>query len=489
MTLLGYIIINIKEIDQTKALDQKVNVVARFLEFNGEKFIWDFDNASLDLIAKSATEDLDIDYVTFYDTKNKQLTQKTETKFDYQIFEKKVPVLRKDKEIGSMVVGYNKNSIKKNLKDSAYTISAIVIVAQLLISISLFFIIRGVSKLILSVLGELKDAAIKTNQNSDDLKAASEAVASATTEQASAIQETVSTLDEITAMIDKSVQYAQDSNTKSNECSKITNQSRDTINNMISTIEDISQSNDQAMTDIQANNEKITEMTEIIKKISTKTSVINDIVFQTKLLAFNASVEAARAGEHGKGFSVVAEEVGNLAEISGTAANEIEEMLTESVVKVEEVVNTIKSKIDSLSTTSREKINSGVVIAKSSGELLEGVVTNVLEVQNMLEGISSASEEQSTGVRNITTAMREIDNSNNINTDIAQKTATSSHELATQADQLLTSVAKLEDQIYGANSKRRNSVPKHKATDFQKDEESVAKDLENEFDDDSNWAS
>ena len=60
-----------------------------------------------------------------------------------------------------------------------------------------------------------------------------------------------------------------------------------------------------------------------MEQIKDKVNIINDIVFQTKLLSFNASVEAARAGENGKGFAVVAEEVGNLASVSGKAANEI----------------------------------------------------------------------------------------------------------------------------------------------------------------------
>ena len=59
-------------------------------------------------------------------------------------------------------------------------------------------------------------------------------------------------------------------------------------------------------------NKEIQEIVKVIAEIGNKTKVINDIVFQTKLLSFNASVEAARAGENGKGFAVVAEEVGKL---------------------------------------------------------------------------------------------------------------------------------------------------------------------------------
>ena len=74
-----------------------------------------------------------------------------------------------------------------------------------------------------------------------------------------------------------------------------------------------------------------------IKSIEEKTKVINDIVFQTKLLSFNASVEAARAGEQGKGFAVVAEEVGNLATMSGTSAEEISKLLESSISHIESI--------------------------------------------------------------------------------------------------------------------------------------------------------
>ena len=76
--------------------------------------------------------------------------------------------------------------------------------------------------------------------------------------------------------------------------------------------------------------------------------MINDIVFQTKLLSFNASVEAERAGEHGKGFAVVAQEVGNLATMSGESAEEITKILDESVKMVQKLVSSNQVEIEKL---------------------------------------------------------------------------------------------------------------------------------------------
>ncbi len=89
----------------------------------------------------------------------------------------------------------------------------------------------------------------------------------------------------------------------------------------------------EAMNTMKTSNAEVKELVGIINGISERTKVIDEIVFQTKLLSFNASVEAERAGEHGRGFAVVAQEVGNLAQMSGKAAQEISSILKQSIEK------------------------------------------------------------------------------------------------------------------------------------------------------------
>lgn len=88
-----------------------------------------------------------------------------------------------------------------------------------------------------------------------------------------------------------------------------------------------------AMNTMKTSNAEVKELVGIINGISERTKVIDEIVFQTKLLSFNASVEAERAGEHGRGFAVVAQKVGNLAQMSGKAAQEISSILKQSIEK------------------------------------------------------------------------------------------------------------------------------------------------------------
>jgi len=185
-------------------------------------------------------------------------------------------------------------------------------------------------------------------------------------------------------------------------------------------IKEINVSNEAILTQIGESNSQISEIARVIAEIGNKTKVINDIVFQTKLLSFNASVEAARAGEHGKGFAVVAEEVGNLAQMSGNAAKEISEMLAESIKSVEGIVENTKQKVERLISDGRQKVQSGIVIADQCGTVLNEVVDNVAELNTMVTEISVASQEQSQGVNEITKAMNELDQTTHANATTSQ---------------------------------------------------------------------
>jgi len=194
---------------------------------------------------------------------------------------------------------------------------------------------------------------------------------------------------------------------------------------------DINGTNNNISDEMKDLSEKMVEIISVIEEIGTKTSVINDIVFQTKLLSFNASVEAARAGEHGKGFAVVAEEVGNLATASGKAATEISSMLHDSVNKVQEIVNTSKDKIARVTEEGTSKIEFGQSIASQCGEQLNLILENVNSVHGTISEVRLASNEQATGIREVSKAMQMLDQVSNdtqqISTDILKVANTLTH--------------------------------------------------------------
>ncbi|MDO9184284.1 MAG: methyl-accepting chemotaxis protein [Bacteriovorax sp.] len=128
--------------------------------------------------------------------------------------------------------------------------------------------------------------------------------------------------------------------------------------------------------------------------IDEKTKVIDDIVFQTKLLSFNASVEAARAGEQGKGFAVVAEEVGKLAQSSGEAAKEINLLLKEGVERINNIVSESNNKIKFLIEKGNESLRAGDQLSQMSSKQLNHLSDLSDKIQIKVQEISNAIEEQ-----------------------------------------------------------------------------------------------
>jgi methyl-accepting chemotaxis protein len=209
----------------------------------------------------------------------------------------------------------------------------------------------------------------------------------------------------------------------------------------------------------------------VISDIGDKTKVINDIVFQTKLLSFNASVEAARAGEQGKGFAVVAEEVGNLARMSGNAAKEISDMLDQSILKVRTIVQETKSSVQNLVEQGKSKVASGSEIAKECGHVLEEIVVSVSTVSRMSGEISVASSEQAQGVQEITKAVHQLDEVTQKNSATTHETATAAQHLASQADSLKHIV---ENLVMTVDGKVSGSYTDN-VVEFEKEEKKLMK--------------
>ena len=119
------------------------------------------------------------------------------------------------------------------------------------------------------------------------------------------------------------------------------------------------------------------------KQIGQIIGVIDEIAFQTNLLALNAGVEAARAGDAGRGFAVVASEVRALAQRSAEAAKEIKGLISASTAQVDQ----------------------GVVLVGQTGEALERIVAQVVEISGSIAEIAVSAQEQSTGLEQVNTAV------------------------------------------------------------------------------------
>ncbi|MCA2958916.1 MAG: hypothetical protein IOD12_01600, partial [Silvanigrellales bacterium] len=256
-------------------------------------------------------------------------------------------------------------------------------------------------------------------------------LASSTTEEASSIAETAAAMEQMTATISKTVQNVATTLEVAEEGQQEAQRGQEVVGKMLG-----------AMNEIQAANSKLETMVKLIEEIKDKTRVINDIVFETRLLSFNASIEAARAGAQGRGFAVVAEEVGNLAVVSGKAADEIRVLLESSTSQVNEIVR-----------GTQERVDLGRARAEDCEKAFGGMGESLSRVCQYVRGISAAAQEQDSGVKQINRAMAQLDAVTQTNATEAEglnsQAGLLSDESVTMADsvrQLFTTVLGREDE-------------------------------------------
>ena len=280
---------------------------------------------------------------------------------------------------------------------------------------------RSIANPILTVAGELEENSKHVAGASDGLAGSSGNLSELAARQASSIEETASSIEEISAMVKNNVEQAEKSSTLSGQVKNVADKGNQSMNKLVTSMEEII-----------ASNQKIQDLVKVIGEIGEKTSVIDEIVFQTKLLSFNASVEAERAGEHGRGFAVVAQEVGNLAQMSGKAASEIAAMVKGSIRNAEEITSDNKSKVET-----------GNSLVQETAKYLEEIAQDAEILLKQAQQIVNSSKEQSEGISQVNEAMNQLDHTTQQNSVTAEKTAHSSEQLASQADNLKSNVDNL----------------------------------------------
>jgi len=272
---------------------------------------------------------------------------------------------------------------------------------------------RAVEKLRMT-LQQVAESATNASSSSQELAAASEAIASGAQEQAASLEETSASLEEITATVRQSADNANQASQLAVSSKDSALQGQDVVSNAIT-----------AMSEINAASAKISDII----------STIDEIAFQTNLLAVNAAVEAARAGDEGRGFAVVASEVRSLAQRSAVAAKEIKVLIQDSL----------------------RKVQAGSDLVNRSGETLQGIVGSVKRVTDIVSEIAAASAEQSTGIEQVNTAMTQMDQVTQSNSAQTEELSATAQSLSEQAAQLLELVGTFTLSQGGKNARDRQS--------------------------------
>lgn len=263
---------------------------------------------------------------------------------------------------------------------------------------------------ITTVLKDVKMTADGVTSISGQLSTAAEQISAGATEQASSVEEASATMEEMAATVRQNTE-------NSSETERIA----------LHTAEEAT-----------SGGKAVEETVAAMKKIAEKISIIEEIARQTNLLALNAAIEAARAGEHGKGFAVVAAEVRKLAERSQTAASEIGELSTSSVE-----------------------------VAERAGEMLGKMVRDIGKTADLVQEISSASNEQNEGTGQVNEAVQQLDTVIQQNASASEEMAATAEELSAQAESLQNAIAslvgsaqdKIAQPIYAKDYRSQRTAP------------------------------
>ena len=254
--------------------------------------------------------------------------------------------------------------------------------------------------------------------------------------QSQSIRQTASAMTEMNEMIQSNSESAKESAELADRAKQFAEQGLRTITQLNDVMREIEKTQTKANETFESNIQKLYAVNSIVSKISDKSLVINEIVFQTKLLSFNASVEAARAGEAGKGFAVVADEVGKLARHSGEAAVEITHIVDSSKHQVTELSESIRHELGQISQEIKMAVEQGLKHAEESLDKLHQLVELSTQSSEMAHKISHATDEQFKGSRDAMSALRVFENTSLEMTTVMQMTDQRAKELVDKSKHL-----------------------------------------------------
>ncbi|WP_305803898.1 methyl-accepting chemotaxis protein [Stenotrophomonas sp. YIM B06876] len=252
-----------------------------------------------------------------------------------------------------------------------------------------------------TIIGDIQGAASGINLAATEIASGNQDLSQRTEQQAANLEETAASMEELTSTVRQNAEHARQANQLAIGAASVASEGGAVVGQVVTTMSEIEQSS---------------------KKIADIISVIDGIAFQTNILALNAAVEAARAGEQGRGFAVVASEVRTLAQRSAGAAKEIKGLIDASV----------------------ERVADGSALVRKAGQTMGEIVSSVQRVTDIMAEISAASQEQTTGIEQVSQTVMQMDETTQQNAALVEEATAAARSMEEQAHNLANAVTRFK---------------------------------------------
>lgn len=265
----------------------------------------------------------------------------------------------------------------------------------------------------------MRDSAATISTASETMRSSSDDLSARSEQQAASLEQSSASLNEITATVNRtsdSTKHAQSVAATANTAAK------NAAAVMSETV--------VAMASLETSSSQIGQII----------GTIDEIAFQTSLLALNAGVEAARAGDSGRGFAVVATEVRALAKRSAEAAKEIKTLIS----------------------SSNEQVGRSVGLVGQTQAALEKIVSSVVDIDSVVRDIASSASDQAVSLQQVNSAVSDMNMATQKNAAMAQEATSITHRLATEASQMAELVNQF--QVDQGGEQARTPAPARKTS-------------------------
>ncbi len=258
--------------------------------------------------------------------------------------------------------------------------------------------LRSMRQGLSGMVSEVRQGAESISTGAGEIASGNADLSQRTESQASSLEQTAAAVEQLSATVRSNADTAREANRQAESACQAATAGGRVVGDVVTTMQGISDAS---------------------RKIADIIGVIDGIAFQTNILALNAAVEAARAGEQGRGFAVVASEVRSLAGRSAEAAKEIKALIGASV----------------------ERVEAGSRLVVGAGSSMDDIVAQVTSVAALLNEISAAAQEQTSGIGQINLAITQLDQVTQQNAALVEEAAAAADSLNLQASRMVDVVS------------------------------------------------